>query len=225
MTSPLFLSIFAFGAGRQGNWNNFFRLPALLPLLEYVPQISRQHIPTALSFPSLSLSQPLPLALAFFLPRSHLPLSMPTIAAHHHRFELALLLLLFAIYFIFDLSDFAWRLGNMLLATFMSSLSLFLSVVLREKFVKSAAVWVYLCECEWQISSCLLLLLLLLPSGNKKHLSTHHFIERAAWIWHFDADCDCDCEKWVVVGWPSAQFFRVYVYVQVSVWVVHFVLI
>lgn len=127
MTSPLFLSIFAFGAGRQGNWNNFFRLPALLPLLEYVPQISRQHIPTALSFPSLSLSQPLPLALAFFLPRSHLPLSMPTIAAHHHRFELALLLLLFAIYFIFDLSDFAWRLGNMLLATFMSSLSFSLS--------------------------------------------------------------------------------------------------
>jgi len=26
------------------------------------------------------------------------------------------------------------------------------------------------------------LLLLLLPSGNKKHLSTHHFIERAARI-------------------------------------------
>jgi len=53
--------------------------------------------------------------------------------------------------------------------------------MLRENLAK--AVWVdgvYLCE--WQISSCLLLLLLLLPSGNKKHLSTHHFIERAARI-------------------------------------------
>lgn len=223
MTSPLFLSIFAFGAGRQGNWNNFFRLPALLPLLEYVPQISRQHIPTALSFPPLSLS--ISSSRSSLLPASLPP---PTLHANHCRpssslwIGFALVALCHLFYFRlkwFCLAPWQHVAGHIY------ELSLFLFVVLREKFVKSAAVWVYLCECEWQISSCLLLLLLLLPSGNKKHLSTHHFIERAAWIWHFDADCDCDCEKWVVVGWPSAQFFRVYVYVQVSVWVVHFVLI